>query len=180
MSLRMTLALRAPPGVARRRPSRRAEARSASSSPAPDSRPCLPGGPPPRCPRAWADDLRGAPAPPRRGDTDSPRPPHAVPPEDHLEGAADFFSPPHLAKVAVERLARREPQALDCSGMGPDDVRHVPEGESHLRRHVAGWGSAEARQFCRVPQPPPREASDETKGNHPGEGVVEDPPVDEV
>src|SRR5262245_43000835 len=83
-------------------------------------------------------------------------------------------------QVAVEGLVRRSPQTLDRSGMRPDDVRHVAECEPHLRRHVAGRRATEAREFRRVAEPPLREASDETEGNHPGEDVLEDLPADQV
>src|SRR5262249_10145869 len=94
--------------------------------------------------------------------------------------AADFFSTRNLTQVAVERLVGRSPQALDRPGMRPDDVRHVAECEPHLRRHVAGRGATEAREVRRVAEPPLRNASDETEGNHPGEDVLEDFPSDQV
>src|SRR5262249_52535196 len=52
--------------------------------------------------------------------------------------------------------------------------------QPHLRRHVAGRGATEAREFRRVAEPPLRKASDETEGNHPGEDVLENLPSDEV
>src|SRR5262249_53050660 len=61
-----------------------------------------------------------------------------------------------------------------------DDVCHVPECEPHLRRHVARRGPAEVREFCRVAEPPLREASDEAEGNHTGEDVLENLPSDQV
>src|SRR5262249_45283101 len=140
----------------------------------------LPGSSAPQVPFDGGDELRRRLAPTRPGDVDFARAPHAVPLKERCEGAVDIFSTRNLTQVAVERLVRRSPQALDRTGMRPDDVRHVAQREPHLGRHVPGRGATEAREFRRVAEPPLRKASDEAEGNHPGEDVLEDLPADQV
>src|SRR5262249_18289400 len=140
----------------------------------------LPGSAAAEMPFDGGDELCWRLAPSRPSDVNFARAPHAVPLQEHLEGAANRFSPPNVAQVAVKRFVRRSPQPIDRTRMGPDDIRNVSESEPHLGRHVAGRRPAEAREFRSIAEPPLGEAPDETEGNHPREDVLENFPSDQV